>query len=60
MFDGATLVKDYVSEDYLVLSSYAMLFDGAVMTTANSPLADYSGYLLDYENPYGAGRITLV
>ena len=59
MFDGATLVKDYVSEDYLVLSSYAMLFDGAVMTSANSPLADYPGYLLDYENPYGAGRITL-
>ena len=60
MFDGATLVKDYVSEDYLVLSSYAMLFDGGVITTANSPLADYPGYLMNYENPYGAGRITLV
>ncbi|HIW09365.1 MAG TPA: bifunctional metallophosphatase/5'-nucleotidase [Candidatus Faecalibacterium intestinigallinarum] len=60
MFDGATLVKDYVAEDYLVLSSYAMLFDGGVMTSANSPLADYPGYLLDYENPYGAGRITLL
>lgn len=59
MFDGATLVKDYVSEDYLVLSSYAMLFDGTTITTANSPLADYPGYLLDYENPYGAGRIVL-
>ena len=59
MFDGATLVKDYVSEDYLVLSSYAMLFDGGVITTANSPLADYPGYLMDYENPYGAGRIVL-
>ena len=30
------------------------------MTSANSPLADYPGYLLDYENPYGAGRITLL
>ena len=60
MFDGATLVKDYVSEDYLVLASYAMLFDGSVITSANSPLADYPGYLLNYENPYGAGRITLV
>ena len=59
MFDGATLVKDYVSEDYLVLSSYAMLFDGGVITTANSPLADYPGYLMNYENPYGAGRIQL-
>ena len=60
MFDGATLVKDYVAEDYLVLASYAMLFDGGVISTANSPLADYPGYLLDYENPYGAGRITVV
>ena len=59
MFDGATLVKDYVAEDYLVLASYAMLFDGATITTAGSPLADYPGYLLDYDNPYGAGRITL-
>ena len=26
--------------------------------TANSPLASYANYLLNYENPYGAGRIT--
>ena len=30
------------------------------LCSANSPLASYPGYLLDYENPYGAGRITLV
>ncbi len=66
MFDGATLIKDYVSEDYLVLSTYASMFGGTDaaglphITTANSPLADYAGYLLDYENPYGAGRITIV
>ena len=66
MFDGAELIKDYVSEDYLVMSSYAMMFGGTVddglshLTSATSPLADYPGYLLDYENPYGAGRITLV
>lgn len=66
MFDGATLVKDYVSQDYLVLSSYAMLFGGidgegySHIASANSPLADYAGYLLNYENPYGAGRIVLV
>ena len=66
MFDGATLIKDYVSEDYLVMSSYAMLFGGVDaegyghLSSANSPLAAYPGYLLNYENPYGAGRITLV
>ena len=66
MFDGAELIKDYVSEDYLVMSSYAMMFGGADgdglphLTSANSPLADYPGYLLDYENPYGAGRITIL
>lgn len=66
MFDGATLIKDYVSEDYLVMSTYAMTFGGVDaaglphLCTANSPLAAYPGYLIDYENPYGAGRIALV
>ena len=66
MFDGATLIKDYVSEDYLVMSSYAAMFGGVDanglphLASANSPLADYPGYLLDYENPYGAGRITIL
>ena len=66
MFDGAELIKDYVSEDYLVMATYAMTFDGADaaglphLSSANSPLAAYPGYLLDYENPYGAGRITIL
>ena len=66
MFDGAELIKDYVSEDYLVMSTYAMTFDGADaaglphLSSANSPLAAYSGYLLNYEQPYGAGRITIL
>ena len=66
MFDGAELVKDYVSEDYLVMSTYAMTFDGADaaglphLSSANSPLAAYPGYLLNYEQPYGAGRITIL
>ena len=66
MFDGAELIKDYVSEDYLVMSTYAMIFDGADaaglphLSSANSPLAAYSGYLLNYEQPYGAGRITIL
>lgn len=66
MFDGAELIKDYVSEDYLVMSTYAMTFGGVDaeglphLTTANSPLADYPGYLLNYEDPYGAGRINIL
>ena len=54
MFDGATLIKDYVSEDYLVMSSYAAMFGGVDanglphLASANSPLADYPGYLLNY------------
>lgn len=66
MFDGAELIKDYVSEDYLVMSTYAMIFDGADaaglphLSSANSPLAAYPGYLLNYEHPYGAGRITIL
>ena len=66
MFDGATLIKDYVSEDYLVMSTYAMTFGGVDaeglphLSSANSVLAEYPGYLLDYENPYGAGRISIL
>ena len=66
MFDGAELIKDYVSEDYLVMSTYAMIFDGSDaaglphLSSANSPLAAYPGYLLNYEQPYGAGRITIL
>ena len=66
MFDGAELIKDYVAEDYLVMSTYAMSFGGVDgeglphLTTANSPLADYPGYLLNYEDAYGAGRITIL
>ena len=66
MFDGATLIKDYVSEDYLVMSSYAAMFGGVDanglphLASANSTLADYPGYLINYEDPYGAGRIQMI
>ena len=66
MFDGAELIKDYVSEDYLVMATYAMTFDGVDaaglphLSSANSPLAAYPGYLLNYEQSYGAGRITIL
>ena len=44
----------------------SMMFGGADgdglphLTSANSPLAAYPGYLLNYEQPYGAGRITIL
>ena len=66
MFDGAELIKDYVAEDYLVMSTYAMSFGGVDgeglphLASANSPLADYPGYLINYEDPYGAGRIQMI
>ncbi len=66
MFDGAELIKDYVAEDYLVMATYAMTFAGVDaeglphLASANSPLASYPGYLINYENPYGAGRITIL
>ena len=66
MFGGTVLVKDYISEDYLALAAYVQAFadtdsDGyAELATANSPLASYEGYLLDYETSTGSGRITLV
>ncbi len=64
MFAEATLVKDYIMEDYLALAAYAKAFadtddDGyPEITTANSPLAAYEGYQLNYESRYGSGRVT--
>ncbi|MCF0111553.1 MAG: bifunctional metallophosphatase/5'-nucleotidase [Erysipelotrichaceae bacterium] len=66
MFTGYGLVKDYICEDYLLLSAYARAFadangDGvADLSTATSPLAAYEGYLLNYEDINGSGRITIV
>lgn len=62
MYSKDELTVDYVGEDYVILAEYMKAFekkDGyPLINTKNSPLAKYSGYLLDYENPYGAGRIT--
>lgn len=65
MFADNVCVVDYVDEDYLVLSEYLKSFAAndegmAEVNTANSPLASYDGYLLDYENPFGAGRISII
>ena len=64
MFADSECVLDYVLEDYLVIAAYAQAFaageDGyAHISTANSPLSDYAGYLMDYEAVHGAGRITI-
>lgn len=65
MFSGSVLVKDYLCEDYMALAEYAMAFadsngDGyANISSKNSPLAAYTGYLLDYEDIAGSGRIVL-
>lgn len=63
MFDDAEKVLDGTAEDYLAMAAYVSAFadtdgDGyADIASANSPLASYEGYLLDYEDPAGAGRI---
>ena len=64
MFGGATLVLDYISEDYLAMAEYVKSFkdtDGngySNIATANSPIA-YAGYAMNYENTSGSGRIRM-
>lgn len=66
MLGNTVLVKDYVAVDYLALSAYVQSFkdtDGnglADLSTANSPLAAYEGYLLNYEDINGSGRISVI
>lgn len=64
MFDDSELIIDYDEQDYLVLSAYMQAFDKdedgmPLINTENSPLKLYSGYLLDYDNPYGSKRIII-
>lgn len=65
MFSDSYLVLDGICEDYLALAAYVMAFtdtDGnglADIATENSPLAEYEGYLLDYETSTGSGRIQI-
>ncbi|MBP9997527.1 MAG: bifunctional metallophosphatase/5'-nucleotidase [Lachnospiraceae bacterium] len=64
MFADDELTVDYVGQDYVLLAEYIKSFEGdgeyAVINTKNSPLSKYKGYQLDYDNPMGAGRITIV
>lgn len=63
MFANCDMVVDYIGEDWEILADYVQSFtkdgDYALVKTENSPLAAYTGYQLDYENPYGAGRINI-
>lgn len=64
MFADNNLTVDYVGQDYVILAEYMGSFaqddNGvSVVNTANSPLASYGGYMIDYENPLGAGRINI-
>lgn len=63
MFKDNELSVDYVGLEYVILSEYIKSFEGdgeyPVINTMNSPLARYGGYMLDYDNPEGAGRIQI-
>lgn len=63
MFADDPLVVDYVGQDYVIFAEYIKSFKGEgaypLVNSENSPLSSYKGYLLDYENPFGAGRITI-
>ncbi len=64
MFSDVELIRDYIVEDYMALAAYAQAFtdsDGngyGNISTVNSPLYSYTGYLLNYESITGSGRIT--
>ena len=64
MFKNSKLIKDYVAEDYLITSTYAKSFAKGTdakphLSTKNSPLSSLKNYLIDYENPNGAGRLII-
>lgn len=64
MFEENKLTVDYVGLDYVILAEYMKSFDCEgeypLINTSNSPLSKYEGYLYDYDNPYGAGRINII
>lgn len=60
MLATTELVKDYCDQDYMITAKYCEAFKDATINTANSPLASYAGYLMNYEDPHGAGRISII
>ncbi len=59
MVSNGELVLDYCGEDYMVLAEYLKAFNNQSISSDNSPLSTLNDYLLNYENPYGSGRITI-
>jgi len=63
MFTDCDLSVDYVGQDYVILAEYIKSFgeEGGDVSvcTKNSVLSTYKGYLIDYENPMGSGRINI-
>lgn len=63
MFKKCDQVVDFVGQDCDIMSKYIESFakEGGfpLIKTANSPLSVYKGYLIDYESPYGSGRISI-
>lgn len=64
MFKGIVPILDFVGEDYIILADYFKSFKKGKdkfphISTANSPLRSYKNYLIDYENPFGSGRIEI-
>lgn len=64
MFADDNMVMGFVEQDYVILSQYLTSFnmdgDYPRIKSENSPLYELNGYLLDYENPFGAGRINII
>lgn len=64
MFNDDKMVIDYIGQDYSVLAMYFAAFEKEgeypLVNTKNSPLNKFSGYQIDYENPYGANRISII
>lgn len=64
MFDEDRMIVDYVGQDYVILADYIKSFakDGeyARVNSKNCPLFGYEGFLLNYEEPTGAGRIKII
>lgn len=61
MFKGCDVIVDYAGLDCDVMCQYMESFskEGKYpeIKTTGSSLSRLEGYLIDYENPYGAGRI---
>jgi len=64
MFGDNPIIIDHIALDYMILAEYIQSFakdgDYAKVCTINSPLMAYKGYLLNYESPYGSGRINII